>query len=57
MRSLLSSLESFIEHMFDDRAEYYRPFLERYEKEHYAPQEIRDVHSLLRELDQLQLPN
>jgi len=50
LKSLLSSLESFLEQMFDDRAESYRPFYERYERNHYATQEIRDIHSLLREL-------
>jgi len=52
LRNLFSSLESFLEQIFDERAESYRPFFERYEKDHYAEQEIRDVQSLLRELGQ-----
>ena len=51
MKSLLSSLESLFEQMFDERAESYRRVYERFEKDHHAAQEIRDIHSLLRELD------
>jgi hypothetical protein len=51
LKNLLSAIDAFLSQLSEERIESYKPTYEKYDREHLEAQEIREVHSLLKELD------
>ena len=51
LKNLLSAIDAFLSQLSEERIESYKPTYEKYDREHLEAQEIREVYSLLKELD------
>jgi len=52
MNRLFSVIDAFLSELFEERVESYESAYNKFEKEHFQAQEIREIASLLKELDQ-----
>jgi len=51
LNNLLSVIDTFLSQLFEERVESYASIYEKKEKEYLQGQEIREVYTLLKELD------